>query len=171
MICTFRWGFVYFMPNLLAWIVCWRHWVASATNAMSGSPYCVFKALLCVCRWAKLRVAMVPFTILCEPLSECLLIGAIASWAVTVLFDWDPLVFYLVHILAWFLWDWILLSIVQVSMHWGVAHIHTHTHNWHKVWQQAAAVRLSPKFLNTRLLIWETVALCFFSCPPQNVFI
>ncbi|KAJ9582669.1 hypothetical protein L9F63_022990, partial [Diploptera punctata] len=64
-------------------------------------------------RWAKLRVAMVPHTILLEPLSECMVIGACASWAVSFLFKWDPLVFYLVHILVWFLLDWILLSIIQ----------------------------------------------------------
>ncbi|XP_053968005.1 ceramide glucosyltransferase-B-like [Anastrepha ludens] len=64
-------------------------------------------------RWAKLRVAMVPTTILLEPLSECMVLGALASWSASLLFNWDPLVFYLVHILAWFLSDWILLSIVQ----------------------------------------------------------
>ncbi|XP_054745404.1 ceramide glucosyltransferase-like isoform X2 [Anastrepha obliqua] len=64
-------------------------------------------------RWAKLRVAMVPKTILLEPLSECMVLGALASWSASLLFNWDPLVFYLVHILAWFLSDWILLSIVQ----------------------------------------------------------
>lgn len=66
-------------------------------------------------RWAKLRVAMVPTTILLEPLSECFIIGAFASWSVSVLFRWDSLVFYLIHILVWFLSDWVLLSIVQNS--------------------------------------------------------
>lgn len=44
-----------------------------------------------------------------------MIVGALASWAVNVLFHWDSLPFYLVHILVWFLSDWILLSIVQVS--------------------------------------------------------
>lgn len=64
-------------------------------------------------RWAKLRVAMVPTTILLEPLSECMVLGALAAWSATIVFKWDPLVFYLVHILTWFLSDWLLLSIVQ----------------------------------------------------------
>ncbi|XP_034104125.1 ceramide glucosyltransferase [Drosophila albomicans] len=64
-------------------------------------------------RWAKLRVAMVPTTILLEPLSECLVLGALAACSASLLFAWDPLVFYLVHILGWFLSDWLLLSIVQ----------------------------------------------------------
>jgi ceramide glucosyltransferase len=58
---------------------------------------------------------MVPYTILLEPLSECVVIGACASPAVWLLFTWDPLVFYLVHVLVWFLLDWILLSIIQVQ--------------------------------------------------------
>ena len=62
-----------------------------------------------------MRVAMVPYTILLEPLSECVVIGACASWAIWFLFRWDPLVFYLVHVLVWFLLDWILLSIIQVQ--------------------------------------------------------
>lgn len=89
--------------------------VVSSQPAMQNSGVCdisSFQARLT--RWAKLRVAMVPTMILLEPLSECLIVGAFASWAVSVLFRWDSLVFYLVHILMWFLSDWILLSIVQV---------------------------------------------------------
>lgn len=71
-------------------------------------------------RWAKLRVAMVPTTILLEPLSECMVLGALASWSAALLFNWDPLVFYLVHVLTWFLSDWILLSIVQVNLNSGL---------------------------------------------------
>lgn len=56
---------------------------------------------------------MLPCVIILEPLSECLVIGAFAAWSVTVLFQWDSLVFYLVHILLWFMCDWILLCIVQ----------------------------------------------------------
>ncbi|XP_059469789.1 ceramide glucosyltransferase [Neocloeon triangulifer] len=66
-------------------------------------------------RWVKLRVAMVPFTIILEPLSECLILGAIAAFSANYLFKWDPLVFYLVHVLVWFLLDWILLSTVQAG--------------------------------------------------------
>lgn len=46
--------------------------------------------------------------------SECMVLGCLASWAVNILFQWDPLSFYLVHILIWFLSDWIMLSVVQV---------------------------------------------------------
>jgi len=66
-----------------------------------------------ITRWAKLRIAMVPATILLEPISECMVLGAMAAWATYWLFACDPIVVYLLHILCWFLLDWILLSIVQ----------------------------------------------------------
>ncbi|XP_037949622.1 ceramide glucosyltransferase-like [Teleopsis dalmanni] len=82
--------------------------------ALQNSGFCDIKSFQArLIRWAKLRVAMVPTTILLEPLSECMILGAFASWAASLLFSWDPLVFYLVHILTWLLSDWILLSIVQ----------------------------------------------------------
>lgn len=74
-------------------------------------------------RWAKLRVAMVPTLILLEPMAECLILGACAAWSVSFLFHWDSLVFYLIHILMWFLSDWLLLSIVQVNICVKVAKI------------------------------------------------
>lgn len=49
-----------------------------------------------------------------------MVLGCLASWAVNVLFQWDALPFYLVHILVWFLSDWIMLSVVQVKLN----HIH-----------------------------------------------
>lgn len=88
----------------------------SSQPAWQNSGQCnisTFQARLT--RWAKLRTAMVPTTIFFEPMSECMLLGGCASWAVSFLFDWDPIVFYLVHILVWFLLDWLLLTIVQNS--------------------------------------------------------
>uniref|UniRef100_A0A182P5V0 ceramide glucosyltransferase n=1 Tax=Anopheles epiroticus TaxID=199890 RepID=A0A182P5V0_9DIPT len=67
-------------------------------------------------RWAKLRVAMVPTTILLEPMSECVIVGMFACGAAKVLFRWNPLVFFLIHTLVWFLSDWVLLSIIQNGM-------------------------------------------------------
>lgn len=86
----------------------------SSQPAWQNSGVCdisTFQARLT--RWAKLRVAMMPTMILLEPLSECMVIGAFASWSVSVLFHWDALVFYLVHILMWLLSDWLMLSTVQ----------------------------------------------------------
>ena len=64
-------------------------------------------------RWAKLRAAMIPITILLEPMTECMLLGLLSAWAVFYLFYWDPISFFLIHVLVWFLMDWILIHIVQ----------------------------------------------------------
>lgn len=66
-------------------------------------------------RWCKLRIAMVPHTLFLEPLSECMVLGLIASWAGAVLLRADYLTFFLFHTLTWSLADWIMLNIVQVS--------------------------------------------------------
>jgi ceramide glucosyltransferase len=66
-----------------------------------------------ITRWTKLRSAMCPHTILLEPLSECMLLGCLTAWAVDFLFRWDPVTFFLVHVLLWFIMDWLLLLIVQ----------------------------------------------------------
>merc|ERR1712209_172760 len=64
-------------------------------------------------RWTKLRFAMVPFTVFLEPFSECMLAGALASLSSYILFRTDPVCFYLIHVLCWFLADWILIHVVQ----------------------------------------------------------
>lgn len=50
-----------------------------------------------------------------EPAQECLAIGLAASWATNFLFEWNSLVFLLIHMLCWFLSDYTLLSITQNS--------------------------------------------------------
>lgn len=86
----------------------------SSNPALQNSGICDIKSFQArLQRWTKLRIAMVPSTIVLEPISECFVIGALAAWAVNVLFNWDYVVFYLIHILFWFLSDWILLQIVQ----------------------------------------------------------
>ena len=52
--------------------------------------------------------------ILLEPLSECFVLGAMASWAISYLSQIDPFAVYLFHILLWFLLDYTLLLIIQV---------------------------------------------------------
>ncbi|RWS07297.1 ceramide glucosyltransferase-like protein [Dinothrombium tinctorium] len=66
-----------------------------------------------IARWAKLRFAMVPWTILFEPVSECLALGVLAAWSLNFLFQVDPFAVYLFHMLSWFLLDYVLLCIVQ----------------------------------------------------------
>ena len=91
----------------------WKITVCSQP-ALQNSGHCEMQSFQArLKRWAKLRVAMLPLTIILEPLSECFVLGACASWAASVLFDWDSFVFYLIHILLWFMLDWTLLCVVQ----------------------------------------------------------
>ncbi|XP_074643665.1 ceramide glucosyltransferase-like isoform X1 [Tubulanus polymorphus] len=60
-------------------------------------------------RWKQLRSAMAPHTILLEPMTECFFLGATASLSVSYLFGWNSIVFFLLHMLVWFLLDYIML--------------------------------------------------------------
>ncbi|RWS28953.1 ceramide glucosyltransferase-like protein [Leptotrombidium deliense] len=64
-------------------------------------------------RWARLRFAMVPWTMLFEPVSESFALGVLAAWSLNFLFQFDPFAVYLFHLLSWFLLDYVLLCIVQ----------------------------------------------------------
>uniref|UniRef100_A0A914W7F0 ceramide glucosyltransferase n=1 Tax=Plectus sambesii TaxID=2011161 RepID=A0A914W7F0_9BILA len=66
-----------------------------------------------ICRWIKLRVAMLPHTIILEPMQDCMMAGLMGSWAANMLFDWNSLVFFLVHVLMWMLFDYMLICTVQ----------------------------------------------------------
>lgn len=91
----------------------WRLRIASQP-ALQNSGLCqvtAFQARLA--RWIKLRLAMIPLTTIIEPLSDCVLLGVASAWASHYLVRWDPLVFFLVHLLVWFLCDFVLLSIIQ----------------------------------------------------------
>ena len=66
-----------------------------------------------ITRWTKLRIAMTPIAIFCEPFSECMLLGSLTTWSVMTVFGWDPLSFFFIHLLIWFLMDWILLLVIQ----------------------------------------------------------
>jgi ceramide glucosyltransferase len=58
---------------------------------------------------------MIPLTIFFEPISECMFLGIMAAWATSFLFRWDPIAVFLIHLLIWFIMDWALIHIVQVS--------------------------------------------------------
>ncbi|KAI4790604.1 hypothetical protein KUCAC02_034522, partial [Chaenocephalus aceratus] len=67
---------------------------------------------VCCLRWTKLRINMLPGTVL-EPVSECFLASLIIGWAAHYVFRWDMMVFFMCHCLAWFISDYIQLTGVQ----------------------------------------------------------
>ncbi|KAK7087963.1 ceramide glucosyltransferase-like [Littorina saxatilis] len=64
-------------------------------------------------RWAQLRFSMLPTLIVLEPLSECMLMGVAASWAVQYLFDFSAMGYFLLHVLLWFLLDYLMFRVVM----------------------------------------------------------
>ncbi|KAK0395804.1 hypothetical protein QR680_001437 [Steinernema hermaphroditum] len=66
-----------------------------------------------ICRWIKLRVAMLPHTIILEPLQDCLMSGVIGSFSAYYLFEINPVLYFLIHIGYWCTCDYILLTVMQ----------------------------------------------------------
>ncbi|XP_076453101.1 ceramide glucosyltransferase-like [Babylonia areolata] len=64
-------------------------------------------------RWAQLRSSMLPTLIILEPLSECIVMGIAASWAVQYLFDFSAMGYFLLHVLLWFLLDYLMFRTVM----------------------------------------------------------
>ncbi|XP_041348253.1 ceramide glucosyltransferase-like isoform X2 [Gigantopelta aegis] len=64
-------------------------------------------------RWCKLRFAMLPHLMFLEPISECIIMGVCAALAFQYLFDFSPLAFFLLHVLVWFLLDYLLISMCE----------------------------------------------------------
>ncbi|XP_071482262.1 ceramide glucosyltransferase-like [Diadema antillarum] len=64
-------------------------------------------------RWTMVRISTVPTTLILEPLTECLVLGVAASWAASYLFSWDPIIFFICHILQWFALDYMQLKVLQ----------------------------------------------------------
>lgn len=87
-------------------------WLVSfVSRLLSKNPFCLF---VCFFRWTKLRINMLPATIICEPISECFVASLIIGWAAHHVFRWDIMVFFMCHCLAWFIFDYIQLRGVQV---------------------------------------------------------
>ncbi|XP_064612082.1 ceramide glucosyltransferase-like [Liolophura sinensis] len=64
-------------------------------------------------RWARLRSSMIPVIIILEPITECMLMGVLTSWAAQYLFSVSPLAFFLLHVLCWFLIDYMLMRVIE----------------------------------------------------------
>lgn len=62
------------------------------------------------------RVATVPSTIIGEPMTECFVLGIYVAWAIHYLKGWDPIVCFMVHVLQWFILDYVQLKALQVRL-------------------------------------------------------
>ncbi|KAJ6218000.1 hypothetical protein RDWZM_009157 [Blomia tropicalis] len=70
-----------------------------------------------ILRWAQLRQSMLPHMILLEPLGQCFFIGIAAAWSISYQFEWiNPFIVFGVHVLCWFICDFILCLIIRHSI-------------------------------------------------------
>ncbi|XP_066299493.1 ceramide glucosyltransferase-like [Branchiostoma lanceolatum] len=65
-------------------------------------------------RWTQLRVTMIPFLAMWEPFTECFLLGLICSWAFNHLFLWDPVTYFIFHVTAWMISDYLQFRTCQM---------------------------------------------------------
>uniref|UniRef100_H3CAT0 ceramide glucosyltransferase n=1 Tax=Tetraodon nigroviridis TaxID=99883 RepID=H3CAT0_TETNG len=106
---TLAWALV--LPLALA-LAGWKFSMATQVALQNSGSYSIAQFQSRMIRWTKLRINMVPATVL-EPVSECFLASLIIGWAAHYVFRWDMMVFFMCHCLAWFISDYIQLTGVQ----------------------------------------------------------
>uniref|UniRef100_A0AAQ4QTT9 ceramide glucosyltransferase n=1 Tax=Gasterosteus aculeatus aculeatus TaxID=481459 RepID=A0AAQ4QTT9_GASAC len=90
----------------------WKFSMATQVALQNSGSYSIGQFQSRMIRWTKLRINMLPGTVL-EPVSECFLASLIIGWAAHYVFRWDMMVFFMCHCLAWFISDYIQLTGVQ----------------------------------------------------------
>ena len=65
------------------------------------------------CRWTRLRLTMELFPAIFEPLTESVVIGLLASWGVSYIWQFSAILVFIKHTLLWFILDYVLLRCVQ----------------------------------------------------------
>uniref|UniRef100_UPI00358E3F41 ceramide glucosyltransferase isoform X3 n=1 Tax=Myxine glutinosa TaxID=7769 RepID=UPI00358E3F41 len=91
----------------------WQFAMAQQVALQNPGTYSISLFQSRVIRWTKLRIHMVPATIVCEPVSECFVSGLLVSWSAHYFFQWDLVLAFLCYVFAWFLLDFIKLRLVQ----------------------------------------------------------
>jgi len=96
--------------------------VLSSDPAMQNpSSYSLLRYQQRMVRWTRLRLTMEPFPAIFEPLTESAVIGLLTCWAVRHLWEFSAILFFIKHILLWFLLDYLLLRCLQ-----GVSYFFLH---------------------------------------------
>ncbi|XP_074923488.1 ceramide glucosyltransferase isoform X2 [Chelonoidis abingdonii] len=67
----------------------WKFAMATQVAMQNSGSYSISQFQSRMIRWAKLRINMLPATIICEPISECFVASLIIGWAAHHVFRWD----------------------------------------------------------------------------------
>jgi ceramide glucosyltransferase len=92
----------------------WKIRVASTPAQQNSGDYSISIWLERMIRWLKLRMRLSPLAYV-EPFQECFTSAILAGVVTNYLFEWNALVVAACHILLWFLFDYCMLRITQVS--------------------------------------------------------
>lgn len=92
----------------------WKLRVAPTPAQQNSGEYSVKTWTERMIRWCKLRMRLSPLAYL-EPLQECFSSAILAGMVTSYLFEWNALVVAACHILLWFILDYLMLRITQVS--------------------------------------------------------
>lgn len=87
--------------------------ISSQTAQQNAGTYSVPQLHKRLTRWCKLRTAMTPATIFFEPFSQCFMQGCLNAWSMSYLFNFTGSVVFLVHVLVWFLFDYIQIKVIE----------------------------------------------------------
>ena len=81
----------------------------------SGFTGSIFLSVVSLLRWIRLRFVIVPVPTMLEPLTECMFMGCVFGLSVRYLFQVCFLTTFLVHLLLWFVADFVLFHQIGVS--------------------------------------------------------
>ncbi|CAJ0573175.1 unnamed protein product, partial [Mesorhabditis spiculigera] len=91
----------------------WKTRIASLPAMQNAAEVTPQKFSARICRWMKLRVAMLPHTIILEPIQDCLLSGLLAALSASHLFGANPWLYFAIHMVFWFTMDYLLMVTLQ----------------------------------------------------------
>lgn len=91
----------------------WKCTLASYPALQNSGNYSVRGFVKRMARWTKLRIAMVPFAVLLEPVSECFLAGLFLAISLHHFLGWNMLVVFLYHVLGWFIADYMFFRSLE----------------------------------------------------------
>ncbi|KAK6021578.1 hypothetical protein OSTOST_12748, partial [Ostertagia ostertagi] len=91
----------------------WRSAISTHPALQNGAEPTVAKFHARIRRWMQLRIAMLPHMMFVEPLQDCFMSGLIGCLCANHLLGLNPIAYYAVHCIAWFLCDYALNRSIQ----------------------------------------------------------
>ncbi|EDV22351.1 Ceramide glucosyltransferase [Trichoplax sp. H2] len=101
-------------------------------------------------RWSRLRMAMIPLISAFEPISECIVCGLIGAYGINHFAKIGFGTIYGIHIGCWFLFDMMLLKLIQptpIEVSWKIPLM------W--IFRECISIWIYIRALSSRTVIWK----------------